>query len=377
MLPPAPAGRQTIAAIRQYRMQLVEDLGGLPGAAESFRGKIGGQDVLAIETSGGAVGIAPGIDAETLAFVREHLVGQPLLPLARHVALLERRAEGALGRNGAAVEIALWDALGRSLDIPLHRLWGGATTRILAYGSTIGRGSSIDERVELAVRLADEGWKAIKLRPHWETIAEDVRLIREVRAAIPDDIVLLCDANQARGKNLSGITWNLERAARTADAYHELGVGWLEEPLARTAYEDLAALAGRSKMPLAGGENNVAIDDFRLYASHGCYRYWQPEVMLVGPQRMFKLAAVADTFGIHFVPHEGYQSLGTICQMHVAAALGSPYVEILHNPPISTYANSMFCYRDFPRLADDGHIELNDRPGLGVELRTELIESEH
>ena len=371
-----PAGRQTIAAIRQYRMQLVQDLGGLPGAADSFRGKIGGQDVLAIETSEGAIGIAPGIDADSLAFVRDHLIGQPLLPIARHAALLATRADEGTGRNHAAVEIALWDALGRSLDIPLHRLWGGAATRILAYGSTIGRGASIEERVDLAMRLVEEGWKAIKLRPHWETLAEDVRLIREVRAVLPDDVAILCDANQARGKNLSGISWDLERAARTADAYHEIGVGWLEEPLARYAYADLATLAGRTKMPLAGGENNVAIDDFRLYASHGCYRFWQPEVMLVGPIRMFQLAAVAETFGIQFVPHEGYQSLGTICQMHIAAALGSPYVEILHNPPISTYANSMFCYRDFPRLADDGYIELNDRPGLGVDLRSEYIESE-
>jgi L-alanine-DL-glutamate epimerase-like enolase superfamily enzyme len=369
-----------IVAIRQYTMRLIEDLGGLPGAAASFRGQIGGQTIVEIESSDGARGIAPGVDAETLALAREHLVGRPLFPIAGNVRLLIhllKQMDGALGRNGASIEIALWDAAARSFGLPLYRLWGGEKARILGYGSTIGRGASIEERVEVSIRLVEEGWKAIKLRPHWETVAEDVRLIEEVRKATPSDLIILCDANQARGKNLAGVSWDLERAVRTADAFHALGVGWLEEPLARHAYDDLAALARRSKVPLAGGENNVALDDFRNYALHQCYAYWQPEVMLVGPSRMLALAAVAETFGIRLVPHEGYQSLGTICQIHLAAAVGAPFVEILHNPPISTYANYTTCYAHVPCLAADGHIELNDKAGLGVELRRELIEFEH
>ena len=370
------AGDQRIAAIRQFKMRLIEDLGGLPGAAASFRGQIGGQTILEIEASNGARGIAPGIDAETLALAREHLIGRPLFPVAPHIRLLERHCSSPPGRSGASIEIALWDAAARSFGLPLYRLWGGESASILGYGSTIGRGASIEERVEVAVRLVAEGWKAIKLRPHWETVEDDIRLVAEVRKATPDDLIILCDANQARGRNLAGVSWDLDRATRTADAFHALGVGWLEEPLARDDHEGLATLARRSKVPLAGGENNVALDDFRAYAQHRCYAFWQPEVMLVGPSRMLALAAVAETFGIRFVPHEGYQSLGTIAQIHVAAAVGAPFVEILHNPPISTYANYMACYAHTPAILVDGHVVLNDRPGLGVELRTELIETE-
>jgi L-alanine-DL-glutamate epimerase-like enolase superfamily enzyme len=376
-VPSGDGRRQSIAAVRQYDMRLIEDLGALPGAAASFRGTIGGNSVLELVTADGITGIAPGIDRAALDFVRETLVGRPLFPIASTMKLLEAQGGGSLGRNGASVEIALWDIFGKVLGEPLYRLWGGSASRILAYASTIGRGESVDERVELAVRIAGEGWAAIKLRPHWPTIAEDVALVERVRRATSEDFIILCDANQARGKNLAGVVWDLERAAAIADAYAALGVGWLEEPLARFDYQALSELAARSSVPLAGGENNVALADFRNYALQGCYRFWQPEVMLVGPTAMFRIAALAQAFDIRFVPHEGYQSLGTVCQMHVAAALGAPFVEVLHNPPITTYANYMICYENPPQLTPDGHIELSDAPGLGVALRRDLIEVEY
>ncbi|HZV17424.1 MAG TPA: mandelate racemase/muconate lactonizing enzyme family protein [Sphingobium sp.] len=368
---------QRIVAVRQYTMRLVEDLGALPGAAPSFRGKIGGQTVLELESSDGWRGIAPGIDPASLRFARDHLVGETIFPLSKHIALLENPGSGASGRDVASIEIALWDIVGQSLGQPLFRLWGGDDPKVLGYGSTIGRGASVEERVDLARLIFAEGWKAIKLRPHWETVADDIRLVSDVRQATSSEFVILCDANQARGQNLSGISWDLERASQTAEAYHELSVGWLEEPLKRGAYRELAALSTRSKVPLAGGENNVILDDFRNYAVNSCYSYWQPEVMLVGPSRMFKIAALAEAFNVKFVPHEGYQSLGTVCQIHISAALKSPYVEILHNPPVSTFENSMFCYADAPVLTKDGYIQLSGKPGLGVSLRRDLIDTEH
>jgi L-alanine-DL-glutamate epimerase-like enolase superfamily enzyme len=189
--------------------------------------------------------------------------------------------------------------------------------------------------------------------------------------------MILCDANQARGRNLSGISWDMDRALVTGEAYQELGVGWLEEPLARTDLDGLAALNSRLDILLAGGENNVDLADFRHYAIRDCFGCWQPEVMLTGPGRFFKIAALAEAFGVTIIPHEGYQSLGTICQMHIAAALRSPYVEVLHNPPVSAYQNYVLPYLDAPVITDAGFVLLPEKPGLGVTLDRDLIEAEY
>lgn len=373
----ASAGHTHIVAVRQYALRLVEDLGPLPGAGPSFRGQIGGNHILELETDEGVLGLAPGVEPDALARIRECLIGQPLFPIAGHVARLERGDRGLSGKNAASAEIALWDIAGRLLGQPLYRLWGGESGEVLAYCSTIGRGASIEERTDLAVRVHAEGWKAIKLRPHWETIGEDIRLVESVRAATSEDFMILCDANQARGRNLSGISWDMDRALVTGEAYQELGVGWLEEPLARTDLDGLAALNSRLDILLAGGENNVDLADFRHYAIRDCFGCWQPEVMLTGPGRFFKIAALAEAFGVTIIPHEGYQSLGTICQMHIAAALRSPYVEVLHNPPVSAYRNYVLPYLDAPVITDAGFVLLSEKPGLGVTLDRDLIEAEY
>jgi len=374
-----PAGMRnpSIRTVRQYAIRLVADLGPLPGAAPSFRGRIGGNTVLEIELDEGLVGLAPGVEPECLALLRDLLTGRPLFPLAAHVRALEARHGGASGKNSASAEIALWDIVGHLLGQPLYRLWGGENGRIEGYASTIGRGASIEERTELAVRIHEEGWRSIKLRPHWETVEDDIRLVRAVREATSETFSILTDANQARGRNLSGISWDLQRALRTAHAFRDLGVGWLEEPLARTDHAGLAALRREAGMPIAGGENNAALADFRDYGVHACLDIWQPEVMLTGPARFLRIAALADAFEVGIVPHEGYQSLGTICQMHLSAALNAPLVEVLHNPPAGDFRHYFTPYDGAPLIGADGIVQLNERPGLGVTLDRSLVEAEY
>ena len=344
---------------------------------DAFDIRIGGGSFTEILTDQGLTGIGPGIDPATLTSAKHELVGKNLLPMEQHITQLGGRGGGGGGpvRGPAAVEIALWDLLGKALGEPLYKLWGGASNRVLPYSSAIGRGVSIEERVDLATRVKAEGWKAIKIRPHWETMKEDIRLVEQVRKAVGDDFMIMCDANQAPGMNDSGITWDFKRAAETGKAYQELGVYWLEEPLERYNLDGLAELNRMFTMMLAGGEGNAGMHEFRDYIIHNCYDILQPELAIVGPSMLLKIAAVAQAFDKKLIPHEGFMSLATICQLHFVAATNAPVGELLNDPPIGDYKNYFSIYENPPLVGKDGYMIMPEGPGLGVEIKRDLIVS--
>jgi hypothetical protein len=86
------------------------------------------------------------------------------------------------GSPCSAVEIALWDLIGKAANQPLYKLWGGTKDRVMPYSSMFRLGPA-QERAEQALELKRAGWKAIKLKSHYPTIKEDVAQIEAVRRA--------------------------------------------------------------------------------------------------------------------------------------------------------------------------------------------------
>ena len=128
-----------------------------------------------------------------------------------------------------ALEIALWDLIGKAAGQPLYKLWGAAKDRVPAYASMIQL-STPEESVRMAVQLKSQGWKAIKLRAHYQTLKEDVRLVEAVRKAVGDDMEIMVDANQAQsfGTWQPGVMWDFRRALRdrAGTRAFELPTGW-------------------------------------------------------------------------------------------------------------------------------------------------------
>ena len=124
---------------------------------------------------------------------------------------------GGSPRTVSALEIALWDLIGKAAGQPLYKLWGAAKDRVPAYASMIQL-STPEERVRMAVELKSQGWKAIKLRAHYQTLKEDVQLVEAVRKAVGDDMEIMVDANQAQsfGTWQPGVMWDFRRALETA-----------------------------------------------------------------------------------------------------------------------------------------------------------------
>lgn len=372
--------RLRITDIKLHRLRTIEYIGAMEPAWD-LGGKMqfsrGGGTVVEVFTDQGISGIGPGVHPEIVEAAKARLIGQDPFDTEQHVATLRYYAGGLPYRGPAGIDIALWDIIGKACGQPLYKLWGGGKDKVPAYASMV-RLSTPAERADLAVRLADEGWQAIKLRIHYPTMAEDVRLVEAVRDAVGDRMKIMVDANQAQssGNWQPGIRWDFRRALETAIELDRLGVYWLEEPLPRFAFKELAKINAAVAMPIAGGENNRNFHEFVEMVQEDVYDILQPESMVCeGITTLRKIGVLGEAFHKPVIPHHGGRNLGTIAHLHLVASWRhSPYLETLHDPPYGEYQHGFSILANPPVLDNEGCIAVPQGPGLGVELERGLIE---
>jgi L-alanine-DL-glutamate epimerase-like enolase superfamily enzyme len=330
-----------------------------------------------VYTDEGLIGLAGGetqsqraMPETIVGVVAPQLIGRNPLDTEGCIDVI-RRAD----RFGAApwwLEMALWDLVGKAAGLPIWRLWGGGSSRLLAYAST-GEVRSPAERAEASVRLVEAGFRAIKLRIHGETVREDVAVVEAIRRAVGPNVALMVDANQGMPTTPR---WTFRRALETCQALAPLGVAWLEEPLPRHRYADLGALRERSPIPIAGGETNQDPEEYLALFQHRAFDVVQPDVTLsegLWGQRL--LARLAEMNGVQVVPHTWSSGFGLVANCHLAASLPAcPYLEYPHDPPV--YAAELFAVPTRPMLVvePDGYVAAPTGPGLGIELDRALVE---
>lgn len=372
--------RICITDIKQHRLRTIQEVGSIepawnPGSQMHFAR--GGGAVVEIFTNQGVSGIGPGVHPEVLEAAKAQLIGKDPFDTEQHVASLRYYAAGLPYRGAAGIDIALWDIIGKACGQPLYKLWGGGKDKVPAYASMV-RLSTPEERADLAVRLADEGWQAIKLRIHHPTIQEDIRTVETVRDAVGDRMTIMVDANQAQssGNWQPGVLWDFRRALETAIELDQLGVYWLEEPLPRFSFKDLAKINAAVAMPIAGGENNRGFHEFVEMVQADVYDVLQPESMVCeGITTLRKIGVLAEAFNKLVVPHHGGRNLGTIAHLHLVASWRhSPYLEVLHDPPFGEYQNGFSILTNPPVIDNEGFVAVPQGPGLGVEIDRGLIE---
>ena len=203
-----------------------------------------------------------------------------------------------------------------------------------------------------------------------------------VRRAVGDRMEIMVDANQAQTpgtpRNEDGPVWSYERALATCRELERLGVAWLEEPLRRYDFDNLSRLAAATEVPLAGGENNVGLHEFRWLIDRNCYDVIQADaVCSEGLAQLKKVASYAEMHHKLFAPHHGGNGVGIAAHLHLSASCpNSPYVELLQDPPALSELDFQGLIAE-PFLPDaNGDVHLPNRPGFGVELgdRWERVE---
>jgi L-alanine-DL-glutamate epimerase-like enolase superfamily enzyme len=407
-----PTGlRMKITDIKILRLRVIKDLGtfaGFMGPSDTNRPRIGGGSVVEVHTDQGLVGLGPAMDPVHLPALKGQLIGEdpfniqlivanmrevtgmgsarriaaskpPVPPDGNQLPLTEAAGRGgdtSADRAYSAIEIALWDIIGKACNQPLYRLWGPVSDRITPYASQSRLGTP-QTRAEFAARIKADGWKAIKYRAHFETKKDDIALVEQTRKLVGDDFDIMCDANQATNGFLTpSVRWSFQRAVETARAYQELDVYWLEEPLPRFDFDHQAELNRLVELPIAGGEGNRGLHEFRLLLERGCFDIVQPEVLLEGPMEIRKIATLAESMNKLMCPHLAEGCVGTICNMHLIASLpNAPYLEITHDLPLADYSNGFAVFEEPPVFNKGGYFDMPQKPGLGMTIKRDLIQS--
>jgi L-alanine-DL-glutamate epimerase-like enolase superfamily enzyme len=270
-----------------------------------------------------------------------------------------------------AFEMALWDIIGKASQQPVYRLWGGFQQRISAYAS-LAEVPSREEQVERIHQLRSVGMKAFKLRLRRPNIKDDIALVEHVRSVFADQIDLMVDANQANvmpSPNPIG-AWTYNEALTVARAMQELDVLWLEEPLPRYNYQQLAQLADAVDIPIAGGELNIGLHEYKTLIDMNCYDIIQADASFSeGIFQLRKVAALAEMSFKKFIPHTWSNGIGLAANLQLAASLPNcPWFEFPVDPPGWTIEARDFMLKKPFQVDEDGSISLTELPGLGLEL---------
>ena len=285
-----------------------------------------------------------------------HLRGQSAAPVSLRRSLSGRfrllGQRGIASMAAAAIDMAAWDALARAAGLPLARILGAEPRPIRAYNST-GLGLvAPDAAAREAVELLEGGFGAIKMRLGRADPRADLEAVRAVRRAIPENIRLMSDYNQALSPAEA-----LERC-RSLDSE---GLFWIEEPIRHDDYRSYVRLKESLSTPVQIGENFAGPKAMESALSAQCTDFVMPDVERIGGvSGWMEAAALAASHDIEMSSH-----LFPEISAHLLSATPTShwleYVDwaspVLKSPP----------------LLADGSITPSEAPGCGIEWDEEAV----
>ncbi|MCR5857654.1 mandelate racemase/muconate lactonizing enzyme family protein [Mesorhizobium sp. J428] len=265
----------------------------------------------------------------------------------------------------SAIDIALWDILGKSLGVPVWQLLGGRKSeRMPAYAS--GGWASADKIGEQLQSYIDKGgFKAVKMRvgsmdgaPH--VSSERVHAARE---ALGPGVSIMVDAHG---------TYTVADAKRFAHMVRDCDLAWFEEPVAADDKQGIAEVRAACGIPIAVGESEATRFDFRDLAVARAADVFQPDLGFCGGiSEAMKIGAIASAFNIRLAPHLWAGAPAFYAGLHVCAA--SPSSFILE---YSLGANPMLHDLVVEKLdVAEGTIAIPDAPGLGITVDEDFLKA--
>jgi mandelate racemase len=287
--------------------------------------------------------------ARLLSNLAPLIEGDPLAPVE-----IERKLQQTfrlLGPQGlsamasAGIDMAAWDALAKSCEMPLVRLLGGHPCRVPAYNSC-GLGMIGPERAsEEAQELLAKGFGAIKVRLGYREPKTDAEVVRAIRDSVGEEVVLMCDYNQSL---------SVAEASRRAEALEDEGLYWIEEPTRADDYSGHARIRRDSKTPVQIGENWWGPHDAAKSIEAGASDYAMADAMKIGGVTgWLRTAALAEAAGIPLSSH-----LFPEISAHLLAV--SPARHWLE------YVDWADPILENPLKVRDGHASVPEAAGIGI-----------
>lgn len=285
----------------------------------------------------------------------------------------------------SGLDMALLDLKGNVLGVPCYELLGGAfrkKIRLYANYWFTGGGHNPEDYARQALVVKQAGFRGLKFDPFAHTnyfygddlstnleLSEEQRdlavaVTRAVREAVGPDFDMMIETHAML---------NLPTALAMAERLTPYGVTWYEEPAGPENVGQLRAIRHRLRadIPMCVGERHYTRHDFRpVLENHLCDIIMPDITRCGGPSEMKRIATMAEAYGVLVAPHNPNGPLSTLASAHVCAA-------------IPNFFRCEFMFRDVPWRDNiishpldicDGHLQLSERPGLGVDLVEEELE---
>jgi L-alanine-DL-glutamate epimerase-like enolase superfamily enzyme len=286
----------------------------------------------------------------------ERLYGKLFALTSQRLAHEKGWSREAIVRISAAVDIAMWDIVGKVAGLPLYRLFGGYRSAVPCYVTCAyyRDGKDMTELRDEIQMLKAQGHKGFKGKVGGATLTEDIERMALVREVIGDDRDLMIDVNRA---------WDLATAIEGARLLEPLRPRWLEEPV-RWADDrrELKLLSQRTTTPLSAGESELTSYGCRALIDEQAIQILQFDcTMMGGFTEGRKLAALCELNHVQVAPHHD-------CFIHAHLVAASPagcIVESFTDPERDPLQAELF--EDPPQIAD-GVLTLKEQPGLGLTL---------
>jgi galactonate dehydratase len=329
-------------------------------------------------------GGTPFVPLAGIKYCAEYLVGRDPLHIERHWQHMFRRQ---LFRGGSdmmaavgAIDIALWDIKGKSLNKPVYELLGGPTREKVRLYTHLG-GSSPEELAEQAAAMVENGFTALRLYPFGDFGVSDfeegrgledmsftgmqhnaVDRVSAVREAAGSDIDIMIDV-------VNRLT--PAEAIAVGRALEPFNLYFFEDPIEPENMDQWSWVAQQQPIPLAMGERLYTIYQFRDLLNHHGAAFIRPDLSLAGGiTNVKKIAAIAESAYAGVVPHNPLSAVLTAACVQIDAAT--------HNIPVQEYP-----YDDDsgvkaelvkePLKRNGGYIEIPTSPGIGIELNEEAF----
>jgi L-alanine-DL-glutamate epimerase-like enolase superfamily enzyme len=334
--------------------------------------------------------VPPGVVQATVGGADSHfgrlLIGQAVTHPER---LWQRMWDAAMHTNRrgwqiiilGALDVAIWDIYGQTLDRPVWELLGGAqrggfqtpageevtVTPYCTIVSDVGGGEPMfAQQVARAERLAALGYRAFKIEPMMSTPHDVVELARRTRKAIGDDLTLMVDVGY--------LFHDVPTAARVCRELEDLNIYFFETPFPVDSPIPYANLAGLTSIPLAMGEHGVTRWEFLDMMDRGRVSVVQPYMTTCsGLTEAKRIVDLARARGAVVCPGNWSTQILGAATVHLAAY--SPVTPFIEFAPAEVYESPLrreLQAAGFPVV--NGTIALPTRRGIGYDLPTEIIE---
>lgn len=303
------------------------------------------------------------------------LIGRDPRDIEQAVRVMKKHSFWRLGVIGmsavSGIEIALWDILGKSLNVPVWRLLGGKVRDKVRVYTHLGLGDmkavyeTLDEDplVERALEVVAKGYRALKAvfipYTHYHAPLPDVakvgRLMEALRGAVGLDIEIMVDFH--------GRPAGASAALAYIDALAPFRPMFIEEPLPPGETGALRELAAKTKVPLATGERLIDRAEFHDVLAASAISILQPDICHCGGlSEAKKIAAMAEAVSVGVAPHNPLGPIAGAAALHFAVSTPNHVIQEEMVGAVPWY----FDVVQGPIEMKDGFWRVPEAPGLGI-----------